>query len=244
MQSKHPSEMSLPPRLHHRSVGSVNAVIRSLIMLGLLLSIPSALSAATPSTIMSQAMLAMMDAMGDLAHRFKGSSNWSLGSGYTPHSSLYGLSGYPLNLHSLPGGGLPGAGWPYGVPLQSPVPGLGGFPAQGGPPLNTLPYQTLPSVSPVDGIWVGRGGEIVLVMYGHFRIYASADIYRDGRFEILGDRLIMYDPESDRRMVFEYYLEDGQMLLRNEIGTSLMFKQLPSPIPPYNLFANPGSAYP
>ncbi|MEJ2452975.1 MAG: hypothetical protein P8103_02305 [Candidatus Thiodiazotropha sp.] len=244
MQPKRPLDRTQPSRLQHRLSGIANAVFRSLLIFWLLLSIPSALTAATPSTIMSQAMLTMMDAMGDLAHRFKGSGNWSLGSGYTPYSSLSGLSGYPRYLNSLPGGGLPGGGWPYGMPLQSPVPGLGGFPSQGGFPLNTIPYQSAPSVSPVDGIWVGRGGEIVLVMYGHFRIYATAEIYRDGRFEIVGDRLIMYDPESDRRMVFEYYLEDGQMLLRNEAGTTLLFKQLPIPIPPYSLFANPGSTFP
>jgi hypothetical protein len=243
MQPNPPPDRIQPTSLRHRASDSVYAVLRRLLVFWLLLSIPCALTAATPSTIMSQAMLAMMDTMGDLAHRFKGNGNWSLGSGYTPYGSLNGLSGYPRNLYALPGGGLPGAGWPYGAPLQSPVPGLGGFPAQGGLPLNTLPYQSVPSVSPVDGIWVGRGGEIVLVMYGHFRIYATAEIYRDGRFEIVGDRLIMYDPKSDRRMLFEYYLEDGQMMLRNEAGTILQFKQLPIPIPPYNLFANPSSAY-
>ena len=178
-------------------------------------------------------MLSMMDAMGDLAHRYKGRSNWSLGSGFSPYSSLSGLSGYPLNLY-----GTPGNPWSGGLPLQSPIPGTG-YPALSGiPQAGTLPQITAP-LSPVDGIWLGRGGEIVLVMYGHFRIYASAEVYQDGRFEIHGQRLVMYDLQSDRRLIFDYYLEDGRMILRNSVGDLLLFKQLPIPIPPYTLLGNP-----
>ena len=204
------------------------------LILGLLLSAPGMLPAASPANIMSQAMLSMMDAMGDLAHRYKGSGNWSLGSGLSPYSSLSGFSGYPLNLYSMPGSPLSG-----GMPMQSPIPGTG-YPAMPGlPQTGSLPQLT-PPLSPVDGIWLGRGGEIVLVMYGHFRIYASAEVYQDGRFEIHGNRLIMQDLQSDRRMIFQYYLEDGRMILRNAAGDLLLFKQLPIPIPPYTLMGSPG----
>ena len=181
-------------------------------------------------------MLSMMDAMGDVAHRFKNNSNWSLGSGITPYSSLSGLSGYPLTSY-----GYPSSPWMGGAPLQSPIPGTGGLPMQPGFPQASPVPQIPHTLSPVDGIWLGRGGEIVLVMYGHFRIYASAEVYQDGRFEILRDRLVMYDPQSERRMVFEYYLDDGRMILRNEAGDLLLFKQLPIPIPPYSLLGNPAA---
>jgi hypothetical protein len=199
-----------------------------LFLIGLFVFTPSVVPAASPSSIMSQAMLAMMDAMGDLAYRFKNKDNWSLGNSYAPYGSPYGL---------------PGNGWSNEMPLHSPVPGLGGLPAQGGFPSASPFSQPLNRLSPVDGIWLGRGGEIVLVMYGHFRIYASAESYRDGQFEIIGDRLVMYDPDSDRRMLFDYYLENGRMMLRSESGVTLLFKQLPIPIPPYALFSNPTSGY-
>ena len=170
-------------------------------------------------------MLAMMDAMGDLAQRFRSRGNWSTGDRYGPFGSLYGLSGYPQNRYALPGSRLP----------QPPVPGAGGIAAPR--------YPASPMLSPLDGIWLGGGGELVLVMYGHFRIYANADIYRDGRFVVSDDRLVMYDPASERRMVFDYYLADGRMLLRSEWGEVLVFKQLPIPIPPYTLFADPAAAY-
>ena len=181
-------------------------------------------------------MLSMMDSMGEVAQRFKNNSSWSLGSGYTPYNSLSGLSGYPLG-----GFGSPVSPWVGGMPMQSPLPGGGGIPMQPGIP-QASPIPQIPNtLSPVDGIWLGRGGEIVLVMYGHFRIYASAEVYQDGRFEIRGAHLLMYDPQSERRMVFEYYLDDGRMILRNEAGDLLLFKQLPIPIPPYSLLGNPAA---
>ena len=99
-------------------------------------------------------MIAMMDAMGDLAHRFKGSGGGTFGNSYLPYSSFSGLSGNPLSPYAFPGGAMPGTGWPYGLPLQSPVPGLSKLPEAGGLPFNPLPSQPAPSVSPVDGIWV------------------------------------------------------------------------------------------
>ena len=75
-----------------------------------------------------------------------------------------------------------------------------------------------------------------MVMYGHFRIYASAERYRDGLFEILDDKLLMYDPRSGLRMTFDYWFEEGRMMLRSPNGTVMLFKQLPIPIPPQGLF--------
>jgi hypothetical protein len=87
----------------------------------------------------------------------------------------------------------------------------------------------------VDGIWIGQGGEIVLVMYGYFRIYATAEIYRDGRYRLDGERLLMYDPASGRTQKYQYVLNNGRMMMRSADGTLLRFKQLPIPIPPYAL---------
>ncbi len=161
-------------------------------------------------------MLVMMDALGKLAHRYKSRGDWSFGSRYSPYSSGYGLSDY----------------LPRRPPFQIPPPGLGGAPLLDGYPPAPAYYRSTAGRSPLDGVWLGRNGEIVLVMYSHFRIYASAEVYRDGRFAIIGDRLVMYDPRSEYRMVFDYYLEQGHMLLRSETGAVLAFKQLPIPIPP------------
>lgn len=195
----------------HRRVRSIYC---QFFLFGLLVLLTPTAPATSPSRLMSQAMLVMMDALGNLAHRYKNRGSWSIGGGYSPYSSLYGLSGYPLN-------------------LNDPLPPRGAYPPA--PPY----YQPQPGSSPLDGVWLGAGGEIVLVMYSHFRIYATSDVYRDGRFAIIGNRLLMYDPLSETRMAFDYHLEDGRMFLRNETGSVLAFKQLPISIPPYTRFDNP-----
>lgn len=209
------------------------------VILCALLSVAGTVSAETPSGIMSKAMIAMMDVMGNMAQQYKSKGNWSLGNNLSPYNGWSGLNASPWSPY-----GVPGSGWPGGMPLQSPIPGYGGLPLQGANPYASPFAEPLPAKSVVDGIWLGQSGELVLVMYGHFRIYASAEVYRDGRFEISGDKLMMYDPESDRRMIFDYALEDGRMILRGADGSLMLFKQLPIPIPPYTLFSGGHSAYP
>jgi hypothetical protein len=176
-------------------------------------------------------MIAMMDTMGDLAHRFKGSSDWDLDIGSSPFGSGYGWSGSPWG---NPGWGHPGYMAPQtGLsPYSYSAPGYGALPFQGqsqGPQPATLNRSVL------DGIWIGRGGEIVLVMYGHFRIYADAEVYRDGRYRIAGNKLYMLDPETELIQRYDYALDNGRMIMRSESGDFLYFKQLPIPIPPYSL---------
>jgi hypothetical protein len=202
-----------------------------LLVLSLAIPAPAGAWTESPSGIMSRAMIEMMDSLGDLAQAYKGRTNWSYGNRYSPNYSWSGIAGQPRY-----GYGTSGAYDQnpfYTPPLQSPLPGTGNIP----PLISPLPGD-VPPQSPVDGIWIGRNGEIVLVMYGHFRIYASAETYRDGRFRISEDRLSMLDPASGRSMEFEYLLDDGRMILRNEWGDILLFKQLPIPIPPYSLIGN------
>ncbi|MEJ2590629.1 MAG: hypothetical protein P8178_04355 [Candidatus Thiodiazotropha sp.] len=203
----------------------------------LLLGSAGGASAASPSSIMSDAMIAMMDAMGSMAQQYKNKGNWSLGNNFSPYKGWSGMNASPWNPYGMPGG------WPGGMPMQSPIPGYGGLPLQGTTPYAPPFLDQQPAKSAVDGIWLGQSGELVLVMYGHFRIYASAEVYRDGLFEISGDKLMMYDPETDRRMIFEYALEDGRMILRGADGSMMLFKQLPIPIPPYTLFSQGPAPY-
>ncbi|MCU7815751.1 MAG: hypothetical protein KZQ81_11210 [Candidatus Thiodiazotropha sp. (ex Rostrolucina anterorostrata)] len=201
----------------------------------LFFTLSSSFAATSPSRIMSKAMIAMMDTMGDLAQQFKGDGNWGFGSNASPsnswngfNSTPWGVPGSPYPMSPIPGMGLPGQ-YPY-LP-----PGAGGFPMQGSNPFSSAPIHPAVPKSIVDGIWIGQAGEIVLVMYGHFRIYASAEVYRDGRYRIQGNKLIMFDPETETTLEYDYALDSGRMIMRSESGTLLLFKQLPIPIPPYLL---------
>ena len=172
-------------------------------------------------------MLAMMNTMGDLAHQFKQGDNWHYGNGPLPYNGWQGFNSYPpWGLSGYPGYYYPG--------------GTGGQPAY---PYGAAPYYNTITPAEVDGIWIGQAGEIVLVMYGHFRIYADAEIYRDGRYRIDGQRLLMHDPRSGATQAYQYALDSGRMIMRGEDGTVLLFKQLPIPIPPYLLVPEAGSTY-
>jgi hypothetical protein len=185
--------------------------------------LPSSQAATSPANIMSRAMIAMMDTLGDLAHRYKGSSS--------PFGTDSGWSGSPWG---NPGWGYPGYMAPQtGLsPYNYSAPGFGALPLQGHP---THPHTPNLNRSALDGIWIGRGGEIVLVMYGHFRIYANEQVYRDGRYRIAGNKLYMLDPQTQRVQQYDYALDNGRMIMRSKSGAFLYFKQLPIPIPPYSL---------
>jgi hypothetical protein len=188
-------------------------------------------AARSPANIMSKAMIAMMDTMGELAHRFKGETDWDFDISSSPSGNWYGWNGSPWG---NPGWGYPGYMSPQQnlYPYTYSTPGFGGLPMQGSAPRPRAPTT---SRSILDGIWIGRGGEIVLVMYGHFRIYANAEVYRDGRYRIAGNKLYMLDPISELVQAYDYALDEGRMIMRSESGDFLYFKQLPIPIPPYTL---------
>ncbi|ODB83470.1 hypothetical protein A3193_11185 [Candidatus Thiodiazotropha endoloripes] len=188
---------------------------KSLICLMLLLPLGLSQSHAanSASQIMSSAMLAMMDTMGDLAHRYKRGDNW--------YNDSYRINPNP---------------YPYGSPPTYPeyYP-----PAQPSGPYPMPPHYTTQPRSEVDGIWIGQGGEIVLVMYGYFRVYADTETYRDGRYQIEGDLLHMHDLSNGMSQTYQYALDSGRMIMRNREGVLLLFKQLPIPIPPQTLIPSP-----
>ncbi|MET0067963.1 MAG: hypothetical protein ABW076_16585 [Candidatus Thiodiazotropha sp.] len=214
-----------------------------------------AANATSPSEIMSRAMLSMMDAMGNLAFQFKKDDGWDFSRGTQPFNSgispfMYQPWNMPGTSSYMPGGlsGYPGGFMPGTVPGMTPglSPGtMSGLPGSYLPGQSMLPsspasqyrYET---ASELDGIWVGRSGEIVLVMYGYFRIYASAETYRDGRYRIEEDRILMHDPESGVTQTYQFRLDEGRMIMRGESGNILLFKKLPIPIPAYMLLPESG----
>ncbi len=207
----------------------VNSVLVTLLMIALFS--PISVSARSPSEIMSKAMLSMMDAMGNLAYQFKKDDGWDFSSAKRPFSyQPWNLPGYSSYLPGYPGSYMPGL--PPGSMVGIPGPYLPDQSFIPGDAQSLYRYQT---ASDLDGIWVGRSGEVVLVMYGYFRVYASAEVYRDGRYRIEADRLLMHDPESGITQAYEYRLDEGRMIMRDESGNILLFKKLPIPIPPYML---------
>jgi hypothetical protein len=192
------------------------------------------------SSLMSQAMLSMMNAMGNLAQDYSRNRGWS-SNYYAPPSGGWQGMASPWNLYSLPGTGIPGQQQMQGLVSQAPS-----MAQQSMQNLTNSP-QSLPNVplqSPMDGIWEGQGGELILVMYGHFRIYADAEHYRDGSYEVIDNHIIMHDPQSGAKRTYEFALSEGRLVLRDQEGHLLLFRQLPIPVPPYNIFSGQQTALP
>jgi hypothetical protein len=227
----------------------------------LLLAVPSLTPAASSaaSNLMSQAMLSMMDAMGNLAQEYNRNRSWSSGGYSQPFYNWQAMQPSPWNLYAMPGG-VPGQQQLQDLMQQAPaaassaqqaMQGISPQTTDRGPAGQQLGQgatdpsrnRIVPSAGPVpmqsalDGIWQGRGGEVVLVMYGHFRIYADADHYRDGMYQINDNLLILHDPQTGHSRTYEYAYDEGRMVLRDEAGQLLLYRQLPIPIPPYSIFS-------
>ena len=180
------------------------------------------------ANMMSQAMLTMMDIMGNLAHQYSTNQRWS--QGYIPLDAAGGIP--PMAITAMP----------QAIQGQQQLQNFADGAQKAMPSMGNM--MSGPNSSPLDGIWQGQAGEIVLVMYGHFRIYADSDHYRDGHYEINGERLIMHDPQTGNSRTYEYAYKNGRMVLRDRDGNLLLFRQLPIPIPSYSLISNQKPASP
>lgn len=188
---------------------------------------------------MADAMTRMMDAMGMFRERDSDlrrprsdgkSSNWASAS--SPFSSW---SGFPaMSPFSMPGqtpwssfplgmGGLPGMSSPWdpsGWSRQMPGFGPGDSSPYGAP--WGAPYDQ----SPLEGSWESPAGELLLIEGSHYRMYSGDSRYLDGRIRVEGDRLLLYNPEQENALAFEYVHQDGRLMLRDEAGQVYLYRRI------------------
>jgi hypothetical protein len=162
---------------------------------------------------MADVMSRMMEAMGLFG---------STGAGTA--MSPMGMAGPNWGLG--PGGfGAPG-GMPWGGAIPDPQSGFGqmmrpfssgtfpggaGFPWSGGP---------------LEGIWEGRNGELLIVQGNRFRLYPGESGYLDGYLQASGDRLALYNPGDDQARPFEYTESEGRLVLRDQDGQIYLYRRL------------------
>ncbi len=164
---------------------------------------------------MAEAMARMMETMG-LLDPSPMTSMPSGASGWLP-----GLGGY----------GMPGAA-PWGLPFQ----GAAGTMGKGGEMLEQLSKPMAGGTggtgpfrwggAPLEGIWEGRNGELLIVQGNRFRIYPGNAGYLDGYLQISGGRLAMYNPSDDSARPFEYAESEGRLVLRDASGQLLLYRRL------------------
>lgn len=161
---------------------------------------------------MADAMVRMMDAMG------------FLDSGSTP--SYPGGSSWAPAFGSF---AMPGS-VPWGAPYQerSPASAMGdamrqfsrGLSAPGG-------GQPFPwTGSPMEGIWEGRGGELLIVQGNRFRIYAGTAEHVDGYIMVRADRLALYNPIDTNTQLYQYAESQGRLVLKDASGQLYLYRRL------------------
>jgi hypothetical protein len=180
-----------------------------------------------------QAMDMMMDAMESygrnrawedtLSSYANQAQPWSWGTlpGVSPWSGLSGVT------PQLPGQSQ----WQQlfqGMPQQRPGDPLRGYSAfTPGPGLNRGSTTRYNAGSPVNGVWQGNSGEILLVRGQSFRLYVGRDNYSDGRLALLGNRLVLANPSTGISREYEYAAHEGRLVLRDSDGNLLLYRRVP-----------------
>jgi hypothetical protein len=143
----------------------------------------------------------------------------------------------------------PNRGYPGGPSWAPPV---GSFTMPGSIPRNA-PYQASPrgldmgeamrqfsrgmasagrgagmrwTASPLEGIWEGRDGELLIVQGNRFRIYAPSAAHVDGYLMVRADRVALYNPDESNTRVYEYAESQGRLALRDASGQLLLYRRL------------------
>lgn len=79
----------------------------------------------------------------------------------------------------------------------------------------------------LDGVWQGRGSEILIIRGNQFRVYK----YVDGSLQIQGNKLIMHHPQADVVRQYEFATQNDQLILRDPHGQILLYSRLPATPP-------------
>jgi len=172
----------------------------------------------TMASAMANAMVRMMEAMG----LFGGGSFGSWG-GAPAIAGLIPQYGSMM--------GVPGAS-PWGMPMQDPSQALGM-----GTDVMKQMYQGIPGAAtgagggtaPLDGVWEGSGGDLLIVQGGRYRIYAPQDQYIDGLLQQQSSRVALYNVQDGHTQVFEFATKDGRLALRDAGGQVYLYRRFGGP---------------
>jgi hypothetical protein len=162
---------------------------------------------------MAEAMVRMMDAMG----LFRGGSFGS----WDRIPTVPGMTlpfGSPM--------GMPGVS-PWGMPMQDPSKafGLGTEMMQQWSPQGATGAVRGEGAEPLDGVWEGSGGDLLIVQGGRYRIYAPQDQHIDGWLQTRSSQVALYNVQDGQTQVFEYAARDGRLALRDTGGQVFLYRR-------------------
>ena len=196
--------MSQPPT---RPSGRVGATV----LLAASLAFAPVLQAGDGSTrdAMANAMARMMDAMGlfdsgkpDSGMPFNPGSYMAPGMGMGPFSQFGGQNPWSSFMTN------PGQGFGMDRWLQQ-MPGLSAW-----------------QRTTLEGIWEGRDGGLLIVQGRRFRLYSPHGGYVEGLIQQRGDRIALYDPQSETARPYEFAEQQGRLVLRDANGQVYLYRRL------------------
>lgn len=189
---------------------------RIALVLSLALMLPASAAGSDAADVMAKAMARMMEAMGlfdggsapaapAMPSMMPGMGNF--GSGQMPWSQMpwsqipgYGTFADPITAFGMQGMAdqmAGGGGWPWGS-----------------------------GASGLDGIWEGRDGGLMIIRGHRFRLQAAQGGHIEGLFQRRGDRIALYEPDSESVRAYEMAEQQGRLVLRDAAGNTYLYRRL------------------
>lgn len=192
----------------------------ALIALALSLSVmlPASASASDAAELMAKAMARMMEAMG-LFDEDSGPAVASMPS-MMPGLGTFGYGQMPFN--QMPWAQIPGynaftdpikAFGMQGQGMADQMPGIRGWPWGAG-------------ASGLEGIWEGRDGGLMIIRGHRFRLQAAQGGHIEGLFQRRGDRIALYEPQTESVRAYEFAEQRGRLVLRDAAGSIYLYRRL------------------
>lgn len=109
--------------------------------------------------------------------------------------------------------------WP-----QGPYPGTGYDGWSGAP-------QPAPAgqASPLEGVWQGNNGGVLVVQQGQARLYAAREQYQDFQLRLQDQLLLLREPHSGQVRSYEFALQGDRLALRDRAGNLVLFRRAALP---------------
>ena len=114
--------------------------------------------------------------------------------------------------------------WPppgYAPPMPAPP-----YAYPYGPTYEYPPEPPAYPTSVLEGTWMGRNGDYLVVHGVEFHLFASPEHVIGGLFRIEGDSLALMNTETGITRLYEYAMQEGRLVLRDRDGQILLYKRI------------------
>lgn len=216
----------------------LTALFRSIVILALCLTgalVPAV--ADDTRSAMADAMVRMMEAMG-----LFGSTAGSFSGAPYGGSNPMGMPGWSSAMPGMTGmPGVPGMPTVPGMPGASSVP----TPFSGAAPMDPTKQMDQMgqmmerfssgapaggagawSAGPLEGIWEGSDDGLLIVQGERYRLYAPLSGYIAGDLRVRGERIELSNQRESFTQQFEYALDQGRLVLRDQNGRIYLYRRL------------------